>query len=259
MRLQYLFDSRRRGAQALALAGARDERFAEELQAERTQEETMFVVIFTVHPGPDKKDRYLGWAKHLKPKLEAIDGFIANERFAHTRRQGWLLSLSTWRDEQSLVRWRTVGEHRAAQEQGRREIFDDYRLRVGEVTADTSPPHGEPVEAMRCDTTKIGVSPWASITEVTFADQNLSTGNVTELPQQLGLGETMPGLVTSEVFTSLHNPGKRLLLVDWQNADAMAAWHPTAAGADLRHRQVRVIREYGMYERTEAPHLHHDN
>ena len=42
----------------------------------------MFAVVFRVHPGDSqKKEEYLGFAKHLKPLLEAIDGFIDNERF----------------------------------------------------------------------------------------------------------------------------------------------------------------------------------
>src|ERR1700678_2303456 len=61
----------------------------------------MFVVVFEVHPAPGKKDEYLGLAKHLRPILESIDGFIDNQRFESKRREGWVLSLSTWRDEKA--------------------------------------------------------------------------------------------------------------------------------------------------------------
>ncbi|MGA8614602.1 MAG: antibiotic biosynthesis monooxygenase [Xanthobacteraceae bacterium] len=90
--------------------------------------------------GPAKKERwndYLDLAKYLKPKLEAIDGFIDNERFESKRTKGRVLSLSTWRDEKAVVRWRTQGEHHEVQEKGRFEIFEDYHLRVGEVTDDS--------------------------------------------------------------------------------------------------------------------------
>src|SRR5215831_5698176 len=83
----------------------------------------MFSVIFEVHVEQERLNDYLSLAQHLKPILEKIDGFIDNERFKSQRRPGWLLSHSTWRDEKSVVRWRTRGEHHAAQEKGRSEIF----------------------------------------------------------------------------------------------------------------------------------------
>src|SRR5260370_25512843 len=77
--------------------------------AERSKEDAMFAVIFEVQPKPERWDDYLGLAKQLKPKLEAIDGFIDNERFESKRTKGRLLSLSTWRDEKAVIRWRSHG------------------------------------------------------------------------------------------------------------------------------------------------------
>src|SRR5258707_7567504 len=100
----------------------------------------MFSVIFEVHPRQEKFDLYLDLAKGLRPIVEAIDGFIDNERFESSRRPGWVLSHSTWRDEKSVVRWRTVAKHHDTQQRGRDEVFQDYHLRVGEIVADTPPP-----------------------------------------------------------------------------------------------------------------------
>jgi heme-degrading monooxygenase HmoA len=90
----------------------------------------MFAVIFEVQPKKERWDEYLELAKKLKPKLEAIEGFIDNERFESKKTQGRVLSLSTWRDEKAVVRWRTHGEHHGVQEKGRFEVFEDYHLRV---------------------------------------------------------------------------------------------------------------------------------
>jgi len=98
----------------------------------------MFNVVFEVRPRPDRLESYLALAAHLKPILAQRDGFIDNERFASRRREGWILSLSGWRDEKALVRWRTDAEHHRVQERGRSEVFEDYRLRVGEVTFEAS-------------------------------------------------------------------------------------------------------------------------
>src|SRR5260370_26849130 len=102
----------------------------------------MFPVSFGGHPRREKFDLYLDLAKGLKPILEGIDGFIDNERFESSRRPGWILSHSTWRDEKSVVRWRTVAKHHDTQLRGRDEVFQDYHLRVGEIVADTAPPAG---------------------------------------------------------------------------------------------------------------------
>src|SRR5579864_6950183 len=103
----------------------------------------MFSVIFEVYPKHEKFDLYLELAKGLRPILEGVDGFIDNERFESTRRPRWIFSHSTWRDEKSVVRWRTVAKHHETQQRGRDEVFQDYHLRVGEIVLDTAPPRGK--------------------------------------------------------------------------------------------------------------------
>ena len=96
----------------------------------------MIAIIFESRPYPDQKDRYLDAAARLKPLLETIDGFVSVERFESLTNPGKILSLSLWRDEDAVRRWRNVEEHRLAQARGRGGIFADYRLRVAEVVRD---------------------------------------------------------------------------------------------------------------------------
>jgi heme-degrading monooxygenase HmoA len=218
----------------------------------------MFVVIFEVQPKKARWDDYLALAKQLKPKLEAIDGFIDNERFKSKRDEGRLLSLSTWRDEKAVVRWRTHGEHHGVQEKGRFEIFQDYHLRVGEVTADTQPPSGLSVAEQRLDATEIGNAKAVTITEIT-PDANGTPIDPDRVPAQLGLDQVKGGLVDRELFESIYNAGKLVLLASWRDAEAAASFDPRApAPTTLRHRRVRVIRDYGMFERREAPQYYPD-
>jgi heme-degrading monooxygenase HmoA len=214
----------------------------------------MFAVVFEVHPAPGKKDEYLGLAKHLKPILESIDGFIDNERFESKRREGWVLSLSTWRDEKALVRWRSQGEHHKVQEQGRSGIFSDYRLRVCEVTADTHPPPGLQVIEQRFDTTQTGNAKALAITEVSPTSAASFAAHPDLLTSQLGFEARVEGLTEYDAFESITNPGKMLLLTSWKSAEDAARWTPSAfAGvAELRHRHVRIVRNYGLFERREA-------
>src|SRR3984957_21311654 len=154
----------------------------------------MCSVIFEVHTNDGKKDDYLGLAKHLKPILEKIDGFVDNESVETQLRPGWVLSHSTWRDEKSVVRWRTEGEHHAVQGKGRFEIFSDYHLRVGDVTADTNPPKEAPVHERRFDETEVGNGKLATFTEIVPVKGAAFGSKADLLPAHLGLDLTSGGV-----------------------------------------------------------------
>jgi heme-degrading monooxygenase HmoA len=96
----------------------------------------MIAVIFEVLPKDGLQTDYLETAVRLRPLLDDIDGFLSIERFGSLTHPGKILSLSFWRDEAAVATWRTLGEHGAAQADGRTRIFEDYRLRVAEVVRD---------------------------------------------------------------------------------------------------------------------------
>ena len=96
----------------------------------------MYAVIFEVEPEPDSVQDYLDIAARLRPELEKIDGFISIERFKSLSRDGKILSLSFWRDEEAIERWRQHEQHHAAQLTGRDRIFRDYRIRVAALVRD---------------------------------------------------------------------------------------------------------------------------
>jgi hypothetical protein len=68
-----------------------------------------------------------------------------------------------------------------------------------------------------------------------------------------GAEPNLPGggddLVAWDVFESITRPGALLHLRSWRN---VAAAEAVAPGGDV-HRVVRIIRDYGMYSREEAP------
>jgi heme-degrading monooxygenase HmoA len=217
----------------------------------------MFLAIFEVHPKAERFDDYLVLAKSLRQTLKKIDGFGDNERFKIMRRPGWVLSLSTWRDEKSIVRWRTTGAHHVAQKQGRAEILEDYHLRIGDVTADSDAPSDAPVHELRFDETEIGAK-FATVTELT-PEHDATLGWV-DMISSLGLDTSYQGLIDCDVCASIYNPGKLALLVLWKDANSAGRWMPRKPlGAQmLRHRRVRIVRDYGMFDRREAPQFFSD-
>jgi heme-degrading monooxygenase HmoA len=91
----------------------------------------MIAVIFEVEPA--KPEAYLRIAEELRPRLDLIDGFVSIERFQSLSNNDRMLSLSYWRDESAIMRWRKLEAHRTAQAAGRAGMFRDYRLRVAHV------------------------------------------------------------------------------------------------------------------------------
>lgn len=96
----------------------------------------MIAVIFEVTPTDAGRDEYFELAAALRPQLDALDGFLSVERFQSLSDPKKLLSLSFFRDEAAVLAWRQLEQHRAAQERGRTELFESYRLRVAEVRRD---------------------------------------------------------------------------------------------------------------------------
>jgi heme-degrading monooxygenase HmoA len=96
----------------------------------------MIAVIFEAVPAEGQKQAYLDAAAKLRPRLAENDGFISIERFESLTQPGKILSLSFWRDDAAVQKWRNMEEHRQVQATGRASVFADYRLRVAEVMRD---------------------------------------------------------------------------------------------------------------------------
>ena len=210
----------------------------------------MFAVIFEVNPRPDLWDTYLAYARSLRPELERIDGFIDNDRFSSLRREGWVLSLSIWRDEKAVVRWRTAARHHEMQQKGRSEVFRDYRLRVGEIIADNQLPGGEQLREEQVDATRAAAK-LAELSEAALAvlPPQPDAAAVAARLGAPGLA-AQQGLLAWDAFASIYQPGKFIVLTSWRGA---AAGSPPHSSDEIRHRRVRIIRDYGMFDRAEAP------
>lgn len=214
----------------------------------------MFSVIFEVHPKPDQWNAYLGYAKLLRPELEQVDGFVNNIRYKSLTREGWLLSLSNWRDEKSVVRWRTHRQHHDVQEKGRGEVFLDYHLRVGQLTQDTMIPAGYALHEQRLDETEVGEGTTVTLIDAKRPPAWVKEASPADVATWLGLVPNAAGLVSWDVFDAVLTPGDIILLMSWRDQAAAAAFERMVSLPDgARLRRVRVVRDYGMFDRREAP------
>jgi heme-degrading monooxygenase HmoA len=214
----------------------------------------MFSVIFEVNPRAEDWETYLGFAQMLRPELVKVEGFVDNVRYRSLTREGWLLSLSGWRDEKSLIRWRTQAGHHRVQEKGRAGVLIDYHLRVGQITVDTHVPKGQTLTEQRLDETEAGGG-----TTVVFVDAQQTAEWVEdraadEIAAWLGFDPTAPDIMGWDIFDAVTASGNVILLTSWRNRAAAENFARSAKIPQTgRLRQVRVIRDYGMFDRREAP------
>jgi heme-degrading monooxygenase HmoA len=207
--------------------------------------------MFEVQPSPDEFNGYLSRAKMLRPELEQIDGFVDNIRYGSLTRDGWILSLSGWRDEKALVRWRTQAHHHEVQEQGRQGILADYRLRVGQITDDTHIPDGQRLLEQRLDETEVGQGTTAVLITALSEPDTGKTASPDQIASSLGLNPAARGLAFWDVYDAVLKPGDLLLHTIW--TDAVAAEELRTLDDEQRRRQIRIVRDYSKDDRREAP------
>ena len=96
----------------------------------------MIAVIFEFTAEGAKREEYLELAAALNAQVKDFDGFLSIERFQSLSNPDRYVSLSFWRDEEAVRKWRNMQKHREAQARGRGGIFSAYRLRVCQVLRD---------------------------------------------------------------------------------------------------------------------------
>jgi heme-degrading monooxygenase HmoA len=213
----------------------------------------MFSVLFEVCPKSAQWEAYLDYAKMLRPELEIIDVFVDNVRYRSLTRKGWILSLSSWRDEKALVRWRTKMRHHAVQDRARSHVLTDYHLRVGEVTYDTRIPEGFTLHEQRLDETEIGEATAVTLIDANQPAHQAETNTVDRLAEWLGIAP-FKDFLSWDIFEAVLTPGDLIVLINWRDAAPAKEFEESIKLTErVRCRRVRIVRDYGMYDRREAP------
>ena len=195
----------------------------------------------------------------LRPELEEIEGFVDNVRYRSLIRDGWILSLSGWRDEEvpRAVAHQDATSRGAAE--GRDLILADYHLRVGQVTADNQIPEGCAIVEQRLDETEVGEGTAITLINATRPPAWKETNNPYDCAESLGLNPWAAESTSWDIFDAVLTPGDLILLISWENAAAAEDYVQYSNSMEgARVRQVRIVRDYGMFDRREAPQYYPD-
>lgn len=195
----------------------------------------MLALFFEVRPNPGHESRYLDRAAALRPILENQPGLLFLDRYRSLARPDVILSHSLWRDEDAITEWRTETRHRAAQAAGRKVHFADYRIRIAGILRiwPADGPEG------------LALSPDARKRTIFNAGAHVVAA-VSREAAALDHGET---------FASLNNTSTWLTLCDGltvaQGQDLIS--HAKTRSSFTNLKLCSVIRDYGMFERDQAP------
>ena len=90
-----------------------------------------YAVIFSSTLADDAEG-YSTMADRMVALAREQEGFIDVESAARTS-EGFGITVSYWRDLESIKKWKAQSEHAAAQRMGRDAFYRSYRLRVARI------------------------------------------------------------------------------------------------------------------------------
>ena len=199
----------------------------------------MIGLFFEVQTKPGHRDQYLDLAASLKPDLEAIGGCRFIDRFSSLTREDLLLSYQIWQDEAALTAWRAHAHHHDVQTLGRERVFSDYRIRVAQVIHEQRP--GQPA--------------WRPERRTPYNDP--ARRKATYLLASESKHATLAAETewSGHAFASVYRDGQFAHLVDLPDEHAGVEFGARLfADQSVEYFRVfEVMRDYGMFERREAP------
>jgi heme-degrading monooxygenase HmoA len=197
----------------------------------------MIGLFFEVMPRPGHDQAYFDIAAGLRPELDKNSGLLFIDRFRSLARQRLVLSHSHWRDEASLASWRTDAKHHAAQVAGRQHHFENYRLRIGQLACEWLP---EPGALRRLEINN-------SYNDPTLRPERFMIASTTSRSVEAG--------AECDVLTSVTRESEYIVLTPAASlSDGLSALERLALTGNMTSvRLYLVSRDYGMYDRKEAP------
>jgi heme-degrading monooxygenase HmoA len=199
----------------------------------------MIAQFFEVQIREGHRDQYLELAASLKPALVAMGGCLFIDRFKSLTRENLLLSYQIWQDEGAMTAWRVHAYHHEVQKVGREKVFSDYRIRIAQVVHEARP--GRPI--------------WQPERRTPYNDP------ARRQPTYVLASESKSAQLPAETkwrrddFASVYRDGYFAHLIDLPDHQSGIEFGPQlfADPTTEYFRVFEVMRDYGMYDRTEAP------
>ncbi len=199
----------------------------------------MIGLFFEVQTRPGHRDQYLNLAASLKPELEAIGGCVFIDRFRSLTQENLLLSYQIWQDEGALTAWRAHAHHHDVQTTGREKVFSDYRIRVAQVIHEAR--SGQPV--------------WQPARRTPYNDPARRPPTYILVSESKSAAIAGPTEWQHGAFASVYRDGYFAHVIELPDPQAGVEFGAALFGDPTTQyfRIFEVMRDYGMYERTEAP------
>jgi heme-degrading monooxygenase HmoA len=199
----------------------------------------MIALFFEVQTRPGHRDQYLELAASLRPQLDAMGGCLFIDRFSSLTRENLLLSYQIWQDEGAMTAWRVHGYHHEVQTIGREKVFSDYRIRIAQVIHEERP--GQPV--------------WQPERRTPYNDPARRPSTFVLVAESKHAQLPVETEWRRDSFKSVYRDGYFAHLIDVpdQQSGLELGRRVLADPTTEYFRIVEVMRDYGMYDRTEAP------
>ena len=199
----------------------------------------MISQFFEVQIKEGHTNHYLDLAASLKPALVAMGGCLFIDRFRSLTRENLLLSYQIWQDEGSMTAWRVDACHHKVQETGREQVFSDYRIRIAQVIHEARP--GQPI--------------WQPDRRTPYNDPARRRPTYVIASESRNAQLPVKAEWHGDAFASVYRAGQFSHLLDLPNYECGIQF-----GRELFRdptteyfRIFEVMRDYGMYDRAEAP------
>ena len=94
-----------------------------------------YLVIFRYTRKLDDGSLYSEWSEKMETLVKAVDGYEQHFGFRDSEtRDG--VTISYFSSLEAISEWRSISDHRAAQELGQEKFYEEYSVQVCEILRD---------------------------------------------------------------------------------------------------------------------------